>query len=258
MTRRWLVLGGLIALAAAAAVLTQGAQAQTPGALRAGDIVLRGGWLFDATGDQAVRNTGIVVRNGALLEVGADLSARDLSAARVVDLADGEYVLPGFFDLHAHYAVDLFDAGRVDEYTVNPVVFLANGVTSTFPAGEVDPEGMMAARVRIDAGEQVGPRIYNSGPYFGTARPGWNAAAMTPERIRAEVDHWAARGVRGFKAKRIQLRSSGEPECADRFGRADERQPPRRDRDGHRPHRAFHGRRRDHRRQAGVLLARES
>ena len=204
MTRRWLVLGGLIALAAAAAVLTQGAQAQTPGALRAGDIVLRGGWLFDATGDQAVRNTGIVVRNGALLEVGADLSARDLSAARVVDLADGEYVLPGFFDLHAHYAVDLFDAGRVDEYTVNPVVFLANGVTSTFPAGEVDPEGMMAARVRIDAGEQVGPRIYNSGPYFGTARPGWNAAAMTPERIRAEVDHWAARGVRGFKAKGIQ------------------------------------------------------
>jgi imidazolonepropionase-like amidohydrolase len=135
--------------------------------------------LFDATGDQAVRNIGIVVRNGALLEVGADLSARDVSAARVVDLADGEYVLPGFFDLHAHYAVDLFDAGRVDEYTVNPVVFLANGVTSTFPAGEVDPEGMMAARARIGAGEQVGPRIYNSGPYFGTARPGWNAAAMT-------------------------------------------------------------------------------
>ena len=50
MTRRWLVLGGLIALAVAAAVLTQGAQAQTPGALRSGDIVLRGGWLFDATG----------------------------------------------------------------------------------------------------------------------------------------------------------------------------------------------------------------
>jgi hypothetical protein len=74
MTRRWFVLGGLIALAAAAAVLTQAAQAQTPGALRAGDTVLRGGWLFDATGDQAVRNTGILVRNGALLEVGADLS----------------------------------------------------------------------------------------------------------------------------------------------------------------------------------------
>jgi hypothetical protein len=60
ITRRWLVLGGLIALAAAAAVLTQGAQAQTPGALRAGDIVLRGDWLFDATGDQADRFPSLV------------------------------------------------------------------------------------------------------------------------------------------------------------------------------------------------------
>ena len=73
----------------------------------------------------------------------------------------------------------------MDEYTVNPIVFLANGVTSTFPAGEVDPEGMMAARRRIERGEQIGPRIHSSGPYFGTARPGWRNADWTPERIRA-------------------------------------------------------------------------
>jgi imidazolonepropionase-like amidohydrolase len=77
-------------------------------------------------------------------------------------------------------------------------------VTSTFPAGEVDPEGMMAARRRIERGEQVGPRILSSGPYFGTARPNWKAADETPEQIRKEVDEWAARGVMGFKAKGIQ------------------------------------------------------
>jgi len=108
------------------------------------------------------------------------------------------------FDLHAHYAVDLFGAGRVDEYTANPLIFLGNGITSTFPAGEVDPEGMMGARRRIERGEQTGPRIHSSGPYFGTARPGWQAATETPEQIRKEVDEWAARGVRGFKAKGIQ------------------------------------------------------
>ena len=59
----------------------------------------------------------------------------------------------------------------------SPLIFLANGVTSTFPAGEYDPEGMMEARKRIDSGEQIGPRIYNSGPYFGTARRGWNPNA---------------------------------------------------------------------------------
>jgi imidazolonepropionase-like amidohydrolase len=63
---------------------------------------------------------------------------------------------------------------------------------------------MMGARRRIERGEQIGPRILSSGPYFGSARPGWKAADETPEQIRKEVDTWAARGVMGFKAKGIQ------------------------------------------------------
>ncbi|HKV98969.1 MAG TPA: amidohydrolase family protein [Vicinamibacterales bacterium] len=189
----------------AAAVAALSAQsASRPIALQAGDIVIAGGQLFDSVRDTVAPNTGIVVRNGVLLEVGATLDGRDLSQAQVVRLGADEYVLPGLFDLHAHYAVDLFGAGRVDEYTANPLIFLGNGVTSTFPAGEVDPEGMMAARRRIERGEQIGPRILSSGPYFGSARPGWKAAEETPERIRKEVDEWAARGALGFKAKGIQ------------------------------------------------------
>jgi len=171
--------------------------------LQASDIVLTGGQLFDSVRDTLVPNTGIVVRNGVLLEVGATMTARELNGARVVQLAAGDTVLPGFFDLHAHYAIDLFGEDRVDEYAINPIIFLANGITSTFPGGEVDPEGMMAARRRIERGEQIGPRILSSGPYFGTARPGWRNADWTPDRIRAEVDTWAARGARGFKAKGI-------------------------------------------------------
>ena len=171
--------------------------------LQASDIVLTGGQLFDSVRDTLVPNTGIVLRNGVLLEVGATMTARELNGARVVQLAAGDTVLPGFFDLHAHYAIDLFGEDRVDEYAINPIIFLANGITSTFPGGEVDPEGMMAARRRIERGEQIGPRILSSGPYFGTARPGWRNADWTPDRIRAEVDTWAARGARGFKAKGI-------------------------------------------------------
>ncbi len=175
-----------------------------PIALRPGDIVILGGHRFDTARETMVPNTGLVVRSGILVEVDADLAGRDVSLAQVVRLSDDQFVLPGLFDLHAHYAVDLFGAGRVDESTVNPIVFLANGVTSTFPAGEVDPEGMYEARRRIERGEQVGARIHSSGPYFGTARPGWNRAEQTPAKVRADVDLWAARGVRGFKAKGIQ------------------------------------------------------
>jgi imidazolonepropionase-like amidohydrolase len=181
-----------------------GAPVQNIPPIRPGDIVIVGGQLFDGVRDTLVPNRGLIIRQGIFLEVGADLGSRDLTGAEVVRLADDQTILPGLFDLHAHYAVDLFGAGRVDEYTANPLIFLGNGITSTFPAGEVDPEGMMGARRRIERGEQVGPRIHSSGPYFGTARPGWQAAAETPEQVRKEVDEWAARGVRGFKAKGIQ------------------------------------------------------
>ena len=194
---------GLLAALGGALVSARVPQ-QQPTALQAGDIVITGGQLFDSVSDTLRPNTGLVIRRGIFLEVGAALGGRDTGTATVIRLSDGETVLPGLFDLHAHYAVDLFGQGRVDEYTANPVIFLANGVTSTFPAGEVDPEGMLAARRRIDRGEQPGPRILTSGPYYGTARPGWQNAAVTADQIRKDVDEWASRGARGFKAKGIR------------------------------------------------------
>ncbi len=193
-----------LVFAAALAFLLGTPQARNVPPLEAGDIVITGGQLFDSIAGRLVPNAGIIVRRGVFLEVGADLSGRDPGAAQVIRLSETQTVLPGLFDLHAHYAVDLFGEGRVDEYTVNPVIFLANGVTSTFPGGEVDPEGMMAARRRLERGEQTGARLHSAGPYFGTARPGWRNADWTPERVREEVDTWAARGVKGFKAKGIQ------------------------------------------------------
>jgi hypothetical protein len=175
------------------------------------DIVVRGGWLFTGTSDTRVRNTGIVVSNGKFVEVGANLAGRDLSRARVIDLDDTVTILPGMFDLHAHHNMNLVGGGRVDEYTYNPILFLANGVTSTWPAGEFDPEGMMEARKRIDSGKQIGARIFNSGPYFGAARcqeansytddcHAW-PKNITPQQIRDEVDYWAERGMRSVKIK---------------------------------------------------------
>ena len=166
-------------------------------------VVIRGGWLFTSTGDNVVRNRGILIVAGRLMAVDRAITPAEMNGARVIDLRDDQYVLPGIFDVHAHYNMTLGPNGlRSDEYTYNPLIFLANGVTSTFPAGEYDPEGMMEARKRIDSGEQIGPRIYNSGPYFGSARRGWNQNA-TDADIYRDVDEWAAKGARAFKAKGI-------------------------------------------------------
>ncbi len=62
---------------------------------------------------------------------------------------------------------------------------------------------MRDLRMRIDRGDAVGPRIFNSGPYFGSSRPGWDRN-MTADQIYADVDYWVSQGARGFKAKGIQ------------------------------------------------------
>ena len=170
------------------------------------EIPIRGGWLFDGNGDTVIPNPGVWIRGGKFLQIGGDLPS---DPSDIIELDDEDYVLPGFFDLHAHYALDLFGRGRVDDTRAYPAIFLANGVTSTFPAGEVNPDKMRELRLCIDHGHQPGSRLFNSGPYFGTARYDWDAEA-TPEDVRREVDEWAAKGARGFKAKGIapdQLRA---------------------------------------------------
>jgi len=197
------ILGLAVALPSSTRAQNTPENATRINALRRDPVVIRGGWLFTATTDNVVRNQGILIVAGRLLAVNRPITDDEARGARIVQLRDDQYVLPGFFDVHAHYNMTLGANGlRSDEWTYNPLIFLANGVTSTFPAGEYDPDSMMAARKRIDNGEQIGPRIYNSGPYFGTARRGWNQSATAAD-IDRDVDYWAAQGARAFKAKGI-------------------------------------------------------
>jgi hypothetical protein len=101
--------------------------------LRKEPVVIRGGWLFTATSDSVVRNQGILIVAGRLLAVNRPISADEAQGARIIQLRDDQYVLPGIFDVHAHYNMTLGQNGlRSDEWTYNPLIFLANGVTSTF------------------------------------------------------------------------------------------------------------------------------
>src|SRR5436853_2437739 len=187
--RLFAVLGFATMLAPLAAAQNTSDNAARITALRRNPVVIRGGWLFTGTSDTVVRNEGILIVAGRLLAVNRAIIADEAQGARIIQLRDDQYVLPGIFDVHAHYNTTMGPRGlRSDEWTYNPLIFLANGVTSTFPAGEYDPDSMMATRKRIDTSEQVGPRIYNSGPYFGTARRGWNQSATAAD-IDRDVDY---------------------------------------------------------------------
>ena len=100
-----------------------------------GQLVIRGGWLFDSVSDDRRPNTGIIIQDGRIVEVDADVQQQILITANVIDLAETDTILPGMIDLHAHYNFDLVDNGRVEEVVYIGIVFLANGVTSTWSAG---------------------------------------------------------------------------------------------------------------------------
>ena len=180
-------------------------------------VVIRGGWLFDGVADARVQNEGLLIRGGKFLDVDGGLGRDEVQGALVIDLDDEETIMPGMFDLHAHHRVG-FGPDDTEETRWVPMLHLANGVTSTFPAGELDPDGMMEARRRIESGEQIGARIFSSGPYFGNARNQCPAvrtyqdscahwpADMTDQQIRDRVDDWALRGIRSLKAKQASPR----------------------------------------------------
>jgi imidazolonepropionase-like amidohydrolase len=161
-------------------------------------VIIEGGHYFDVHEGIFRPNDGILISNGRLMRVGAEITNRE--EAYRLRLDDDQFILPGIVDLHAHYNMDLIGQGRVDETIYNPLVYLANGVTTTFPAGEFDPGPMREARDRINRGEQIGPRIMLSGAYFGPDNPNWRRD-LTQEEIYAMVDDAAASGAAGLKAK---------------------------------------------------------
>ena len=199
-----------------------------------------------------------------LLEVGANLSgSRARTARRVVTLAADETMLPGLFDLHAHYAIDLFGAGRVDEYTVNPLDLPRQRRHLDLP-GRRSRSRRDDGRAAPDRARRAGRRRAFTAPARTSARrgPGWqNARSRRPSRFarKSTSGRRAASAASRPRASSrdaavradrpgASLRPAGDR--ASRFGIAQFSESARRDLHGHRPHRALHGRRCDHRRHA--------
>lgn len=159
------------------------------------NLHITGGWVFDTKSKSFQKNQGVFIENGLFVKV------VEATNHQVLSLGDEDYILPGLIDLHAHYRVS-YNNLAFDDTVAMPKIFLANGITSTFPAGEIEPEKMWDLQNAIDSNQRPGPRILHSGPYFGSAAPDWNPD-FTEQDIRDRVDYWAARGALGFKAKGI-------------------------------------------------------
>ena len=95
VTRRFVFSLTLVAAHVAAAGTLR---AQASAAPTANVVALRGGTVHTAAGS-VIRNGTVVIRDGKIAEVGADVAVP--AGARVVDLS-GKEVIPGMIDNHSH------------------------------------------------------------------------------------------------------------------------------------------------------------
>lgn len=148
---------------------------------RAQEVVIEGGTLVDGTGTAARANPGIHIQDGVIVSVG-DVSRASADAQRVS--AEGKWVLPGMFDLHAHITFKLAGARDLEDDVVNAIRserFLERyqeiGVTTIRDVASRYHVGYSLKRAQRD-GLMGGARFYLSGPLITTT--GGHATEFQP------------------------------------------------------------------------------
>jgi N-acyl-D-amino-acid deacylase len=172
------------------------------------DVLIRGGQVLDGTGGPATR-ADVAVRGGRIVAVGALAQAK---ARTIVDAA-GQYVAPGFIDVHSHAAEGLsrdLNHGR-------PV--LAQGITTVVlnpdGGGQVD----IAAQRATYEKNGIGPNAAIFVPHGSIRREVLGMADRAP--TATELDRMLALTRAGMKAGAIGL-SSGPYYAPGSYAKTDE------------------------------------
>lgn len=160
MERRAFCLAGLLLLALRAA----------GGTPLPADLLIRHATLVDVEHESLIENQAIAVRDGVLVDVGADaeLSAR-WHGAKAVD-ASNQFLIPGLWDMHVH-----FGGGPelVDENLALLPLYIAHGITTVRDCSGDMPREVLKWRGEIQTGKRMGPQLFSSGAKLEGIHPIW-------------------------------------------------------------------------------------
>ena len=158
-------------------------------ALTPGTIAIVGVTVIPMTGEAAVREATVVVRDGRIAEIGATRNVKVPSGARRVD-GRGKYLIPGLTDMHTHLYSDGDVPDSVGKYERG--VMVANGVTATrLMIGT--PEHFTLRR-EVEAGRIAGPQLWIASPQFTGKEDVNSRVVTTPEDARVAVKDMADKG----------------------------------------------------------------
>jgi len=110
-------------------------------------VLIRGGTVFDGSGQRPGLRADVLVRDGIVAQIGLDLPAPD--GATVID-ATGQWVTPGFIDLHTHYDAEIEMAPALGESVRHGVTSVLVGSCGlSFAMGT--PEDLADQFCRVEA-----------------------------------------------------------------------------------------------------------
>jgi hypothetical protein len=147
-------------------------------------------------------NRSVVIAGDHITSVSDTAKFQSPKDARVID-GTGQYLIPGFWDMHVHSAFgDWFPGGR----DIILPLFIANGVTGVRDMGG-DAPVLLEWRKEIVDGHIIGPRMIISGPMLdgylanGKLRFPSSIAITTPASAVAAVHSLRTQGVDFIKVQ---------------------------------------------------------
>jgi imidazolonepropionase-like amidohydrolase len=171
---------------------TSGVSAGVSGA--GGTLAVVGGKMVDVATGEVTDNAVILIRNGKIFKTGAKAAVAVPADARVIH-AEGKVILPGLWDMHAHF----------EQAEWGPA-YLAAGVTTVRDCGN-EFSYINAVKRAIDEGIGVGPHILKAGIIDGPGPMGIGV-------IRAANKYQAVQVVQRYKDSgfvQIKIYSSVTP-----------------------------------------------
>ena len=159
-----------------------------------GLMAVVGGKLVNIKDGTSINNSVIVIEKGKILAAGAEGTVTIPAGARVIH-AEGKTILPGLWDMHAHF----------EQAEWGPA-YLAAGVTTVRDCGN-EFNYINAVKRAIDEGQGVGPHILKAGIVDGPGPAGIGI-------IRASTPEEAVTVVRRYKDSgfvQIKIYSSMQP-----------------------------------------------
>jgi imidazolonepropionase-like amidohydrolase len=147
-----------------------------------GVMALVGGKVVDVATGQTTPDAVVLIENGKITKVGPKTAVAVPAGAKVIS-ATGSTILPGLWDMHAHF----------EQAEWGPA-YLAAGVTTVRDCGN-EFDYINAVKRAIDEGAGVGPHILKAGIVDGPGPMGLGVIrASTPQEARQAVQRYKDSG----------------------------------------------------------------